>query len=341
MELPVKNHQYFQILDRLYIKIRQSVDIFLLPFDLTYDLWMFLTNCRLSPTVARGQKDTYDLIFFSHTIEKGLSLPAPKILFGKNNICRILHILRSCDPYSVDKIALQMAIGCLDEYINFHREKNIFDNFLNSLSEEIENLLHRFQVSGLGGTKDVTKILEQLQGNNSTYQDFLISRYSCRSFSDDPVPKDTLIRLVEIAQQAPSQCNRQSTRVHIYQNKGQIQKLLLLQGGSRGFSEDISTLLVITNDLNSWVSRGERNQCYLDSGLFSMALLYAAHSLGLGACPLNFSKTNLVERKFRKSALIPGNERVVMLVALGFISPNKKVAARSVRRIAQDVLCIH
>jgi nitroreductase len=117
--------------------------------------------------------------------------------------------------------------------------------------------------------------------------------------------------------------------------------LLSLQGGSRGFSEKVYNLMVISNDLNSWVGRGERNQCYVDGGLFAMNLLLSVHAHGIGACPLNFSKTYFSERAFKKIADIPSNERVIMLIALGFSSDKNTVAACSTRLAIDQVFKFH
>jgi nitroreductase len=342
MELPVKKSPLLAF-DMFYIKTRQIVNLLVvLPFDVVWDMTFFLLHCRLSPFVQRHQKDKYDLIFFSHTIEKGLSLPNPHPIFGKNNIARVLHLLRNCDPDKVGKVAVQMAIGSLNEYLEFHNKADISDPFLSEMASELTLVTARHKILANGGTKDVICINQKIHNGLLTYGEFLASRYSSRAFHKDPVPKELLEKIIQIAQQAPSQCNRQSARLHLYQDKQEISNLLTLQGGARGFSTDVSTLFVISNDLNSWVASGDRNQGYLDSGLFAMSLLFACHAHGLATCPLNFSKTNLAEHKFKKAARIPNGERVVMLVAVGFPANTPTlVAARSVRSPIEDILNSH
>jgi nitroreductase len=46
-------------------------------------------------------------------------------------------------------------------------------------------------------------------------EDLLTSRYSCRAFRPDPVPRETIVRLLELAQRTPSWCNTQPWRVHV------------------------------------------------------------------------------------------------------------------------------
>lgn len=49
--------------------------------------------------------------------------------------------------------------------------------------------------------------------------DLLLKRKVCRAFKKDPIPKDTLIRLLEIAKQAPSGSNMQPWEVYIALNE--------------------------------------------------------------------------------------------------------------------------
>ena len=43
----------------------------------------------------------------------------------------------------------------------------------------------------------------------------LVDRWSCRAFRPDPVPGETIRRMFEIAQRAPSWCNTQPWQVHV------------------------------------------------------------------------------------------------------------------------------
>lgn len=42
--------------------------------------------------------------------------------------------------------------------------------------------------------------------------------------------------------------------------------------------------MLVTADLQAFMGSNERNEGYVDSGLFSMSLLYAMKSCGLAAC---------------------------------------------------------
>lgn len=331
MRLPVRRVGFLQSAERLYQYTRQFVDLCLLPMDSLSDCISFFVHCRTSPFVSRATRASYELVCLSHTVEKGLSLPEPRPLFGIDNISRILHLLRVSDPAGVRRIGVQMAIGSLTEYVNFHQELGVSHPVLCEIRSEVASAAARHEVPGEGGTKNVAEVIAGLKDRAFEYPEFLASRYSCRSFNGVPVSRDLLEKILTTAQSAPSQCNRQSTLVHSYDEKNKITELLKVQGGGRGFAENAGTLLVVSNDLGSWISRGQRSQCYVDAVLFAMALLYSCHAHGVGACALNFAKTSRVERVFKARGNIPSNERVVMLIAIGFPSEKRLVAARSVR----------
>ena len=341
INIPVNKYQFFSRLDRLYIKFRQTIDLVWMPYEALHDMVSFVMNCRLSPFIPSYKKDTYDLIFYAHTIEKGLSLPQPRPHFGRNNISRVMYLLRRCDPLMVNPAAVKMALGNLQQYIEFHRKKGLESLFLNELNEELLKIVTRFDINPDGGTRNVLLDMKKIAERSHTYAAFLSSRFSCRNFSNAPVLASLLKEVVVTAQNAPSQCNRQSTRIHAYLDKEMIARLLECQGGSSGFAAAVPAVLVVTSDVAAWTSRAERQQAYVDAGLFGMALLYSSHAYGLGSCCLNFAKTNFQEKIFKKIANISTSERVVMLVAIGYLDDENPLATRSTRFQVETVLKLH
>lgn len=338
MELPLSEASKTLFLDRWYIKTRQMMGMFLLPIEYFLDCLRFMFHCRLSPFISSPEKDSYDLIFFAHTIEKGLSLPNPRPFFGKNNVARVVHLLRVCDKDKTNPAAIQMGLGALVEYVQYHEARGNRNPYIDEVDANCRALIGKFKQDGIGGTRDVSDTLALLQSKSLCYSGFIESRYSCRSYTKDAVHIDDVEDAVRIAQSAPSQCNRQSSRIYHYSSPGKIRELLALQGGSRGFAEDVPCLLVVTNELSAWTGKSERNQCYVDGALFAMCLLLAFHSKCIGACALNFAKTNRDERHFLRLAGISKDERVIMLIAVGHQDPSKTKAARSVRVPLERIL---
>ena len=71
-----------------------------------------------------------------------------------------------------------------------------------------------------------------------------------------------------------------------------------------------------------------------------MSLIYSLHSLGMGTCPLNWSKNHDVDRRMRREARIADNEVVIMMIAVGHLPPEFNVA-RSSRNDLKETLVIH
>jgi NADH-quinone oxidoreductase subunit A len=92
--------------------------------------------------------------------------------------------------------------------------------------------------------------------------------------------------------------------------------VLARQSGNRGFGHTASHVLVISADLRAFVFAHERNQCWVDGGLFSMSLVYAFHALGLGTCCLNWSVAREDDRRLRRAAGLADHENVVMMLAI-------------------------
>lgn len=187
-----------------------------------------------------------------------------------------------------------------------------------------------------GGTIDVeAETLRKLWSID--FEQFAGARHSVRNFSPEPIDKTLIERAVSIAQKAPSVCNRQGWHVYALTDRDAIRRALVFQNGNAGFRECIPCLLLITGDNSTMLFTHERNQIWVDAGLFSMALVYALQSLGLASCCLNLSVPFNVEKKLGELYRVPRNERVVMMIAVGHI-PDRLLVAYSERNPVSSVL---
>ena len=73
-----------------------------------------------------------------------------------------------------------------------------------------------------------------------------------------------------------------SRGVHAYDDERQ-QQVIAVQGNA-GFGDRVPLVLVITSDLQTFFAPEERNQAWIDGGMFAMSLVHALHSLGLASC---------------------------------------------------------
>lgn len=277
-----------------------------------------------------------DLIFFYHKIEKGLSLPNPRVGFGKGNVNYLLEQLKKYQAtYGWDYTA-QVSLNALYSYYEFNKQHGLV---LEDLLSEIEHLKKGAMKSSnngvtMGGVSKVKK--KEIKNTEVNFKDFANTRYSIRNFSKGRISKSTIEEAVMIAQKTPSVCNRQSSKVYIYEGEDK-DKVLKHQNGNAGFGNDADKVLLITVELKDFRGPKERNQAFIDGGLYSMSLIYALHSLGVGTCALNLSLSHNDELKLKKEARIPESEVTIMMIAIGEI-PEEFYVADSPRREIKDVL---
>lgn len=296
--------------------------------DYLYDSFRFF---RHSSTFYYGTRESRlsRITAMYHSVERGLALPAPDLGFGAQNIAYLVEAIDSyIDAFGLDH-ALSAAAGALDAYLAFNRRHGLVSP---PNREAIEAVLQRLQPirsnEGDGGTVEVSRDMIRGATTNVT-ADFFMRRHSIRQFTDEEVLAGDIDAAIAIAQKSPAVCNRQECQVYVVHDKKLIAKMLKLQE-SRGFNHQINKLLLITNRLTAFYGMGERNQCWIDGGMFAMSLVLGLHAQGLGTCCLNWSKRAPRDRAMRELLSLPPQDVIIMLVAVGHL-PNKLVVARSVR----------
>jgi len=302
------------------------------------DMIIYMKYNNFSPLPEKSIRQKYQLLINAHKIEKGLSLSNPRPLFGKDVIYEIASLHNSTsNGNSMEKA---MAKGAITEYAKLFENELKNDRLLNSTTSDIikSNILNQTKDS-LGGTTliDHCKLI-----SSDDAEAFLTTRHSARVFSKDPVSKELIDRIINISRSAPSQCNRQSVRIHIYQNYQQVQKLLGLQGGSRGFSEEVGNLFIVSSDITGWQGPQQRNQCYVDGGLQAMMTLLGCHAVGIAACALNLAVKHSTEAEIKRIGNIPDSHRLIMYIAFGkYENEWHNKVAKSPRRSLTEVSTYH
>jgi nitroreductase len=323
-------------------KLMQASSLGVLVLEYMQDFTRFLRFGKGSPFAPNERRVFFDSILFVHTVEKGLSLQSPRPFFGQDNF-RIIEELLAEYPKGASMFPVRMAKTAMTEYLDFHQQKELQDPFLDEVRNMLGQLNNRFPDAEVfeAGMRDISAVFGNVAEQRLNYAQFLQSRFSCRSYALEAVPLSLVQEVVKVAQSAPSQCNRQSAKIHFYQDEAMIQQLLGIQGGSRGFSEEVKNLFVVSSEITAWSASSARNQDYIDGSLFAMNLLLSCHAHGLAACPLNLAFRNSKEKSVRVAGGIPESERLLMMISFGF--PNKEVsyAASSPRLPTEEVFIVH
>lgn len=273
-----------------------------------------------------------------HALEKGLSLRDTTPGFGVKPSLRLLSLVEDFVAKHGPDPAVFVAMDALDHYLSFQISVG---HAFPLITARLAAVRQQLQVAdtavrdaaALGGVRAVSRS-EIIEAANVDFGRFLESRHSIRDFDTKPVSAELLAQACELAQLAPSACNRQAGRAHCFTEPAMVRQVLSLQPGNRGFGSHATAAIVITGSLDAYAGAGERHQALVDGSLFGMTLVYALHSLGLGTCMLAWSVPPKTDDELRRVAGVPDNEDIIVLLAVGHLPKSLRVPAsvRSDRR---------
>ena len=280
------------------------------------------------------------IIFLTHQIEKGLSHRNFRYGFGMKVIKQLavlLPKLRQIDEEYSDNEVYRMAIAALHHYKTKHEDEHFdLSNVQSCFDEQTWHDISK-EDSNYGGVLTI-EAKDKTKNASLTFPKLMENRHSIREFADEQVTAEEIIPAIEMAMRTPSVCNRQPTRVRIITDQAILPKVMKLQGGMNGYPIPPAMILV-TADNQAFMDSIERNEGFVDGGLFSMSLLLALESIGLAACPLNTRMTIDRENETRHLLGVPDNEFLVMYIAVGHFS-EKILAPISYRFKAKDIISI-
>ncbi len=263
-----------------------------------------------------------------HAVEKGLIMPEFRLGFGKD---RVISLCNNCRHYikfyGIDDVQLKHAVSVIYEYLKVHEDGGFM--LEHSVLKSIQQLKSDIQGIGLSEQIETTKTNYFSKVDDNFFK-FSNSRSSVRNYTEEELSIDKLEQSLLLARNTPSACNRQSARTYIFTNKELMGRILEVQGGNRGFGHLANKLIIITADHNLYAGVGERNQAFIDGGMYAMNLLYALHFNKVAACILNCSNTPEKDLALRKLTGIKDSEVFIAMVSCG-IPPDKFKIASSKR----------
>lgn len=279
------------------------------------------------------------LILNYHGIEKGLLHGKVKPRFAKDRIQAMHKLLK--DEIIIRNISnSQIFIGykVAIEYYEYHKKNDIdisdyFTNkqYLNYLKLTENMSAHEF----LSGVKKIN--YDNFYTDHNNFFDFSNSRKSIRDFTGEKISIDRIKNVIKLANNSPSVCNRQASKVYLLSDKKRIDECLKIQGGFNGFGEKVNQLLILTVDRKYFYITGERYQFYIDGGIYLLNLLYALHHYKIAACPANWGKDFISDNRVRKFVDIPESEQIICMIPIG-IAREEIAVTLSYRRTVDEVL---
>lgn len=256
------------------------------------------------------------LNFHAHSLEKGLSHANLRLGFGHGALDGLGNGLReySRQGFPRSRIAYVNALSTIHAYLSTHEAAGYDTSGVHPLLGDFVEEARQCS-STIGGVVEVQRASKS-KNHELTFKELVESRRSVREYSDDAVDLERVRDAISLATKSPSVCNRQSARVRVITRVSLVRELLEVQGGLTGYSAP-PVLLVVTTETNGFLAPTERNQVFIDGGIFSMGLALSLEYEGVAACLLNAMFTIRQDQVTRKLLDLPSSENLICFIGAG------------------------
>ncbi|MEF2549545.1 nitroreductase family protein [Aurantimonas sp. E1-2-R+4] len=304
------------MIDTLKQALRPGRDFLLILSGYVYDAYR---ACRYGGWTYTQRNDLrrrdYVAAKIYHSVEKGLAFRTRRKGSGWAAVDRFVEHIQH---YGSAK-TLHERIGCEVILKFLETEQGPAQK-----ANRARRVLAPYAAEGRGGAETMTAARLR-EGRLDDPERFFGSRRSVRDFSPRVVERETVMRAAELAANTPRACNRQSWFTYHIDERSLIDKALSFQAGNRGFGHEVPYLVILATDQRAFDNANERNQHFIEGGMYSMALGLALHSLGLQTCCLNWSKLPADDRAIRKAIPIRPEHNIIMMLAVGYANDSINV----------------
>ena len=274
-----------------------------------------------------GQKaNRYLLRRNTHRLEKGLLMRPRRDVFASKFILETAEAYRGIIRAGADPLGdpeLKWSYDVLDEYFTVvppQAEDSEVERARRIFSVLVQNNFVREMIPYKRRVSDTPPV---------SYDDFLAlsqHRRSVRWYLPTPVPRDLIDQAVTAAALSPSACNRQPFEFRVFDEPELVNQVSSIPMGTRGFSHNFPAVVVVVGKLRAYFDERDRHVIYIDGSLASMSFMYALETLGLSSCPINWPDQEPHESKMQKLLNLEPDERVIMLISVGYPDPEGLVA---------------
>ena len=254
-----------------------------------------------------------------------------EIMEKQNNISMV------SDEKLISMIGMEMHCFCYPE--DSHVRNPIY---LENLTEEAENRNLSYS-ENVKGARTFLEELKTKRRKKTTDGDVVKNiipaeqffelakrRQSIRKFSERKISEETIYRILKCAIEAPSSCNRQSWRFLILNDKKSLSFISKIR--RIPFLRNTPIVICVLINQNLYTHNKELDYTiYMDGAAAIMNIIYAAESLGISSCWVNFGKLEISKtdmNEFNRFFKVKPNFKPITLVALGYGTQNIKKPKR-------------
>ena len=326
-----------------YLKKNKKLKLIVKKFKviLEYQKDAYHLNKYIAENEKNKEQIEYKMLLLIHSIEKGMCYPNPRP-FGNAKIEELIALLKKYDENLFDKNSnsYKMAVSIIYNWLDFY----VLNSWQNNVEyKKVEKYFKETWGNNLNNKKTgfSDRIINSVKDyNDGTYESVINTRFSARDYSEKPLSMVDLTKAINLAKKTPSACNRQMIKAHFITDDNGVNLLSKVLHGTGGLNWKTVKYFVITFDSNSLDFYGERNQGYLNAGLFAMNLVNSLHSVGIGTCFLQFANTSKEEKMLKEKLKIPKSERIAVCISCGYYTKENRIPV-SCRKETEEVFIIH
>lgn len=157
-------------------------------------------------------------------------------------------------------------------------------------------------------------------------------RFAVRNFKDTPIETQKLDLILEAAKVAPTAANNQPQKIYVLKSEAALKKIRSITK----YAFNAPTVLMVAYDTErEWVNNLEPavHSGQEDASIVATHMMLEAWTLGIASCWVNLFPNTETEKAFN----LPENEKLVLLMPIGYAKDSAKPAARHTKyREQQD-----
>lgn len=303
--------------------------------SLFYSILSIPTFNREQFAVLRGRRDYYrnlsreratrtELRRNIHRLEKGIIMQPRRKVFALD------YLIETIEYY--EKAIKDYAAGCKadeGELIWAHGVLNDYFSLVDQQNPVVAGAISRFTATRSAfSPDDVARVpykRSDTKMSSVSYEDLLAlaqQRRSVRWFQQKPVPRELIDKALLVGRQSPTACNRMPYEFRIFDDPMMVKKVAGIPFGAAGYGHQIPTVAVVIGRLNHYFSPRDRHVIYVDASLAAMPFMLGLETLGLSSSVINWPDFEPLEGKMQKALNLDYDERVIMLIAIGYADPD-------------------
>ena len=256
-----------------------------------------------------------EIIRYTHSLEKGLSLENIRPFFGFAKIMDGYSHVKKYLDLGGDRERPEMFVSVLKQYLDYHDKKGLTSDDLGKVRKIYNELNEQIgSPSESGGILTIKKPNYSVEEQN-LFAKLFNDRHSVREFAHTPIDQEKLHEAIELAMRCPSACNRQCYRCYIL-SKNSFKSLGDLSGIG-GFANDAEQFLLITGRMSDY-RLSENMQWIVTGTVFASYLTLALQAKGIASCFVQrpVSPLSWMYKIWDKLG-ISKDEQMICLIAIG------------------------